>query len=101
MKVSILGSEDMKLYMGDVDQYLKIENCPKGEQVQFFNPSAQNTIDVDIQEDGLCPIPSQYLDGSHKGFIKFYIYGDEKTLGEGAFEIKTRQLPSGKLYEES
>ncbi len=94
MKISILGSEDMKLYMGDVDQYLKIENCPKGEQVQFFNPSSQYTLDVDIPPNGLCLIPPQYLDGSFKGFIKFYIYGNNKTLGEGVFEVRQRQSPS-------
>lgn len=98
MKITIVDNQNMRLYMGDVNQYLKIDDCPEAQIVQFFNPLSTNTMDVKI-EDGLCPIPNQYLDGSFDGVIKFYIYAADKTIGEGAFEIRPRQLPSGYIEE--
>ncbi len=101
MKVSIVDNQDMHLYMGDVNQYLKIEDCPLARQVQFFNPEGNRTVDVAIQDDGLCPIPNKYFSGSVDGVIKFYIYADKKTIGEGAFEVKPRQLSAGYIYEDT
>ncbi len=94
MKVSIVDNQNMCLYMGDEQRYLKIEDCPKGEQVQFYNPTGERTVDIDIK-DGLCPIPSQYLDGSYEGIVKFYIYANKKTIWEGFFEVRQRQLSAG------
>ena len=100
MKISIVDNQNMKLFQGDVNQYLKLEDYGEAKQVQFFNAMSQSTMDVGIGADGLCPIPNVFFAGEYVGVIKFYIYSGTKTIGEGSFEIKPRQLPAGYSYEE-
>lgn len=81
------------LYMWDIDRVLNISGAPDGSEVNFIVKDNERPL-TEILQNGQVKVPNQLLQVPRL-FVKFFVYNDNHTLGDGRIRVIVQPKPDG------